>query len=144
MFSVAVCAAILLPIGQNWAEDPRDGFPLSYYPMFTDERNGTTKLYHLVAIDEAGVRHPVPYRTIGTGGFNQVRRQTRRLMRDDGAEALCREVAERITEENRPATDDWIEVRAVVAHYDFDRFFAGDLNPREEEVWGSCPIGGPR
>ncbi|MEM7305446.1 MAG: hypothetical protein AAF682_02190 [Planctomycetota bacterium] len=136
----ALCLAVLFPITQNWAEDPVDGFPLSYYPMFSKKRDGRAKVYHLVAYDAEGERHPVSYRAIGTGGFNQVRRQTRRIMRDGDSDALCREVAERLAESDRAGEQALVEVRAVVAWYDFDAFFRGDKTPISEEVWGSCPI----
>ncbi len=46
---VALLGSVLVPIRQNWRAKPRDGFPLSYYPMFSAKRSGTVPSYTLSA-----------------------------------------------------------------------------------------------
>jgi len=91
--SAALLGAVITPVRQNWRPVPRDGFPLSYYPMFSARRRRTGTVTHLVGVDADGRSRVLHYRHAGTGGLNQVRRQIRRSVTEDRADALAERAA---------------------------------------------------
>lgn len=139
--SLLAVGAVLWPIVENWREHPRDGFPLSYYPMFTAKRSETVSVTYLVGLDPQGGRHQIPYAYAGSGGLNQVRRQINRALREGRAEALCRNVAAKIALEGRGPLADVIGVRIVVGKYRLADYFAGEGGPNSEHVRASCEVG---
>ncbi len=66
--TVLAVGAVLWPIRQNWRARKIDGFPFSYYPMFSAKRAETARVYHLVGLTETGERRIVPYGHCGTAG----------------------------------------------------------------------------
>src|SRR5262245_58596724 len=82
LLSVAMLGSVLWPIQQNWRAIPKDSFPLSYYPMFSQKREATESFYYVVGRDSEGARHYVPRRWIGQGGQNQVRKNMRRIIEE--------------------------------------------------------------
>lgn len=92
-FSALLVGAVLAPIRQNRRAEKRDGFPLSYYPMFSARRPATSTVHHFRGIDADGGFVTVPYTCAGIGGFNQVRRQIRRIAQEGRAEELCAQAA---------------------------------------------------
>lgn len=129
-FSLGLLGVVLWPITQNWREKPHDDFPLSYYPMFSHRRGKRASVTYLLGLDAEGRRIPIAYSLIGTGGFNQVRRQLCKVVERGGAAALCREVAPQV----RAAHPELVTLRVVTGTYTLDRFFGGDRTPRAEEV----------
>jgi hypothetical protein len=129
-FSLGLLGAVLWPIAQNWRPEPHDDFPLSYYPMFSRRRGKRASVTHLIGLDAEGRRILIAYRLIGPGGFNQVRRQLRKVVARGGAAALCQKVAPRA----RAAHPEVVTLRVVTGTYTLDRFFRGDRAPRSEEV----------
>lgn len=117
----ALVALVAAPVLQHRRKHPVDDFPLSHYPMFSAKRRQHGHVVHLVIDDEKGTT-PVPYHRIGTGGFNQVRRQiARRAKTLEGALKMARQVAQKL---GAP------QVRVVRSTFEYDRFFAGDHTPK--------------
>ncbi len=133
---VALVTAVLWPSRQQRraAEDQRDGFPLSCYPMFTAKRRRTGTVVHLVGVRADGDRQVLPYPLAGTGGLNQVRRQITRAVRDGRSDTLLASVA------GRREAAGFSEVRLVSGTYRYDAFFAGDRTPVREGVHAVCPV----
>src|SRR6266542_743485 len=71
LLSVAMLGAVFWPVQQNWRAVPKDSFPLSYYPMFSQKRELIESFYYLVGRDAQGARYYIPRKWIGTGGQNQ-------------------------------------------------------------------------
>jgi hypothetical protein len=92
-FSALLVGAVLAPIRQNRRAEKRDGFPLSYYPMFSARRPARSTVHHFRGIDADGGFVTVPYTCAGIGGFNQVRRQIHRIALEGRAEELCAQAA---------------------------------------------------
>lgn len=134
----ALVAAVLAPLRQNRRPDPRDGFPLSYYPMFSARRKRTGTVVHLEAVDTGGRHRPLDYHCAGTGGFNQVRRQIARTVRDGRAQDLADQVAARLT--TRPGADDLREVRVVSSRFAYADFFAGRREPEHQRVHATAAV----
>ena len=134
--------AVLWPIAQNWRERQRDGFPLSYYPMFTAKRSATVDITHFVGIELSGERQPVPYTYAGSGGLNQVRRQINRAVREGRAEALCDSVAAQVARQESEALAEVVRVELVTGKYRLAHYFAGETRPVSERILASSEIEG--
>ncbi len=140
-FGAAMIAAVLWPIRQNWRQDKRDGFPLSYYPMFSQRRKERVDLVYLVGLTAGGERRLIPYSYAGTGGLNQVRRQIGRLVRTGTADVVCEAAARRLAAKNDGPLGDVVTVRVVRGRYRLADYFAGDKEPLSERIQATCEIG---
>ena len=120
VFSILVMLALLWPIQENWRKKPKDNFPLSYYPMFSHKRNTTYSMPYLVGYDSLQNRYFIPYQYAGTGGFNQVRRQMRQMVREDRHDELIERVAQQLGETQRSPFDQLERVDLVTGKYHFD------------------------
>ena len=151
VFSALVVGAVLLPVVQNWRERPKDGFPLSYYPMFSLKRSDSTTVRYLVGLDAHGERHLLPHTYAGTGGLNQVRRQINKVVRGGKAGTLCRLVAARVAQRDEERFAGVVTVQVVVGRYRLTDYFAErrgsvwermDASRTREHVEASCPVEG--
>jgi hypothetical protein len=133
-------AAMLAPIRQNWRATPRDGFPLSYYPMFSAARRKTYTVYHLVGLTGDGEQRLLHYSYGGAGGLNSVRRQMRLLARGGRADALCEAAARRLCERCDAALDDVVTVQLVRSTYRVADYYAGDTRPVREKVFATRAV----
>ncbi|SDD68969.1 hypothetical protein [Auraticoccus monumenti] len=138
----ALTAVVLLPLRQNArpAAERRDGFPLSYFPMFSARRSSTGTVVHLVGRDAEGRESVLHHRHAGTGGLNQVRRQIRRRVRDGGAQLLAEAVAASVAASTSAAERALSEVAVVTSVCDYDRFFAGDTTPLRRRTHATAPV----
>jgi hypothetical protein len=59
-FSVAMIGAVLLPLRENLRHRPKDNFPLSYYPMFSDRRKPIETFYYVVVLMVRSAHAPAP------------------------------------------------------------------------------------
>jgi hypothetical protein len=139
--SAVVVLAVLWPVRQNFRAEPVDDFPLSYFPMFTDLRNGRTTLTHPIGIRADGTAIDLHYKTVSSSGMNQVRRQINKRVREEGAEPLCEKVAERVRKSKDPALNGLVAVAIVEDRYEFETFFGGDPRPASRDVLAQIPIG---
>jgi hypothetical protein len=136
--SLLTIGAVLWPVTQNWRKEPKDGFPLSYYPMFSAKRSERARVHYLVGLGTRGERQPIPYTYAGTGGLNQVRRQINRVVRGGRADTLCRIVAAKVAREERFAGV--VTVQVVTGEYPITDYFTGKRNPASERVHAACQI----
>ena len=142
-FSIAMIAAVASPVLENWKAQPRDGFPLSYYRMFSEERADTQRLTYLVGLDGRGNRYLIPYRFAGAGGMNQVRRQINKLVAQGQADRLCQTVATRLARSAGRLPDlDTVEV--ITGTYRLSSYFTGNNAPVAEQVRARCRAGRAR
>jgi len=111
--SVLLVLIVLSPVVENWRKKPRDEFPLSYFPMFSEKRRPEMKVTYLVGLDGAGNRHKIPYKFAGNGGLNQVRKQIAAKVRLGEAEDLCGKVAQNLAKRKSKSYADLTEVRIV-------------------------------
>lgn len=140
--SMLALGLVLWPIRQNWRAAKRDGFPLSYYPMFSARRSERVQVHHLVAVTAPGERRLLAHHLCGPGGLNQVRRQLRRLMRAGQAEQLCERVVQRLARERDGSLADVVSVEAVRSEYSLADYFGGDKRPLSEKVYASLAVEG--
>lgn len=133
--SVLMVGAALRPIVENWRRRPKDSFPLSYYPMFSKQRKPTERVTYLVGIDAQGARRLLPYDCAGAGGLNQVRRQIRKIARQDQAAGeLCAAIAARLALRPDDRYADLVTIHLVTGRYRLHEYFAGRREPEWERV----------
>ncbi len=138
--SLAMIGAVLWPVQQNWRAQPRDNFPLSYYPMFSAKREAIETFHYLVGRDADGKRYLIPHTFFGSGGLNAVRRQINKLIREGRAEEIVRRVSKRLAARER---GDWakiISVAVVTGRYSVDDYFHGKKEPVSEKIRASGPV----
>ena len=121
--SLIVLAIVMSPIMENWAKKPKDSFPLSYYPMFSKKRDTTYGVYHVVGYDSTETRIDIPYRMVGTGGFNQVRRQIKKARKKDRAIPFLEKAAERIKSSDKALYRSLIKLELVKGYYHLENYF---------------------
>ncbi|MGQ0793375.1 MAG: hypothetical protein ACT4NX_04720 [Deltaproteobacteria bacterium] len=138
LLSALAILAVLLPIVQNWKERPQDGFPLSYYPMFSAERSGGEKVVRITGYDSRGEQIVIHYGYAGTGGLNQVRRQIRKTVREGRAEELCVAVSRNLAASPKKHYARLETIQIVTSEYRFDDFFAGNKTPVSEKIHAVC------
>jgi hypothetical protein len=141
VFSLLLLAAIAWPVGENWKPKPKDEFPLSYFPMFSFKREAVQELSYFVGYDAQNQRYCIPYDYIGSGGFNQVRRQLNKKVRRDKGPQLTEKVAKRLSSCRLAPYNELVRVDLVTGRYHLDNYFlTGDKNPLAETVIASKTI----
>ncbi|GAB4497027.1 MAG: hypothetical protein OHK0019_29830 [Saprospiraceae bacterium] len=133
--SLILLSAILWPIRENWQKEPKDAFPLSYFPMFSLKRDTTCRVNYFVGFDNRGNRVVIPYRFVGSGGFNQVRRQINKKVRQGKGDALAQKVSKRLSKTSMAPYTELKRVALCTGTYDLDCYFLkGQKTPLEEIV----------
>jgi hypothetical protein len=138
--SAVMLVAVMLPVRENWQTNPKDDFPLSYFPMFSEARGETYKVTHLVGLDAEANRTMIRHNFAGTGGLNQVRRQIRKTAREGGSAGLCQSVAARVAKSKQSALAAVSQIQVVTGEYRLNEYFAGNRNPVAEVVHATCEV----
>lgn len=139
LFCTGLLAVTLAPVAQNWAKEPRDDFPFSYYPMFSRPIGETYEVTHVIGLDGERREHVIPARYLGRGGFNEVRMTVWRAAREN-APRFCLRVAERLHD---GATADLRGVRKLVirsGHYSLPAFYEGRIELRGKREHARCRV----
>lgn len=143
-FSLLMIGAVASPVVRNWRGKPRDSFPLSHYPMFSQSRSKAARVTYLVGFDAQGKRRKIPYRFAGQGGLNQVRKQIGKLVDKGDSRKLCEEVARNIaaTAAATPgvAEAELVTVRISTGSYDLTGYFTGKRLPLSETTHATCSV----
>ena len=139
-FSMLLIGVTLSPITENFRDKPRDNFPLSYYPMFSKQRDGTATVSYLLGYDARGRSTPIPYSFAGTGGCNQVRKQIRKKVRRGDARELCRSIAKRLARKNTGPLASIQAVAVVTGTFRLDDFMAGRTKPQRLQIQAVCQV----
>lgn len=137
VFSVGLLLAMLWPIMRD---PPRDGFPLSNYPMFSHgRRSAESEIVHVVGWSREGRHRPVPPELLGTEEVMQAHQTVRVAIRRGHARDLCQRTAERVHADPGYADLEHLEVRTDT--YDAIAYFTGDTKPRATRIHARCPVG---
>jgi len=140
LMSLALIGAVLWPIHENWRKNPRDNFPLSYYPMFSARRQATETFYYVLGRDAQGARYQIPHTLILSGGGNQVRRSLRKIMDEGRAPELAQSVAKRLARKEDAPWSQIVTVDVCRGKYVVHDFFHGRKEPVAETIKGSSPV----
>lgn len=135
-WSAGLLLAVLWPILRD---PPKDGFPLSNYPMFSaDRRNADAAVGHVVGFSREGRHRPVSPEMLGTEEIMQAHQVVSVAIRRSYANDLCERVAQRVRAEPEYADLERLEVRTD--HYDALAYFAGETKPRASQVHARCSV----
>ena len=144
IFSLVVVLAVAMPIKENWQQKPKDNFPLSYYPMFSFKRGETYSFHYLVGYDSNNQRYYIPYKMLGNGGFNQVRRQINRKCKEGKTDELLEKAAKRIVKSKEAPFADLQRVEVMKGTFHLDNYFLTENKaPKKEKLLGSKKIERP-
>jgi hypothetical protein len=141
LFSVMVLAGLLSPVLQyrRPLADRVDGFPLSWYPMFSAKRRRRAWITHAVGVDSAGRRRYLPLGALGAGGLNQVRRQLYRVaVREARPEAYAGALGDRVARSRKWAHV--IRVEVVRTRFDLDNCLISRRVDGESTVLASAAV----
>lgn len=122
-------------------DPPKDGFPLSTYPMFSHGRKSPrARIRHVVAIDAQGKEVMVPPKMVANDEVMQAVMTVARAVKQKRAPQLCGRVAAQIHE--RGELDGIVPVRVEVRTdvYDAVAYFEGDTRPRRSKVHATCEV----
>ena len=157
---VAFAAVLLAPLRHYWSEDrnaknAKDSFPLSTYPMFSEDRKGRAWVPHVVGITANGERVLPHHQHFGAGGLNQVRKQIARMARKGRAVEVAQRYADALHAQRDRSTRGTgpgavrrrkeaaiVRVEVVRSRFDFDTYYAGTTEPQTETVHARCTVGG--
>lgn len=144
VFSMLVLAAVLSPVLQYRRPlvERVDGFPLSWYPMFSAKRRRRCRITYAVGVRGDGERRYLPCGALGPGGVNQVRRQLYRVaVRENQPEAYARVLAQRVA--RRPDCADLVGVEVLRARFDLDTcLLQRAVRDQERVVLAAAPVPG--
>jgi hypothetical protein len=117
---------------------PRDGYPLSTYPMFATDVGRAARIDTAVGqrADGSTVRLS-PRLVTGTDEVILAASTVANAVAagPDRAAGLCAEIASRLT-----GRDDVVGVRLATETYDAVDYFEGDKTPATVEVHATCPV----
>ncbi|MDO5635082.1 MAG: hypothetical protein Q4G34_09480 [Micrococcus sp.] len=145
--------------GSGAAKFTRDSFPLSTYPMFSEDRGRSTSVAHVIGITDAGERVIPLFKHFGPGGLNQVRKQVSRAVRRGDAARVAQAYADSLAtlqtrQRTRPSTGTGagatrrrreaqiVTVEVVRSRFRFDEYFDGQTLPQRETVLARADVGG--
>jgi len=134
LLSAAVLGSVLWPLRQHRrpVADRVDGFPLSYYPMFSARRRRHAGITYVVGVSAYGTRRYLHHAVLGPGGLNQVRRQLYRVaVQENRAAEYVAGLAARLPSMRRCADIERVEV--VQGRFDLDACLL-DHNVRSRET----------
>ncbi len=140
VFSTAMVGALLWPLTQyrRPLKERVDGFPLSWYPMFSARRPRKAGVNFAVGVYPDGTRTYLPCGALGPGGINQVRRQLNRAIREGGVDAHVAGIAARVA--MRRDLRDVERIDIVRGRFDLDRCFLDREVRGKETVLASAPV----
>jgi hypothetical protein len=136
---VVLVAVALVVVAPALRSEPRDGFPLSSYPMFSHDRGRIAAIGTAVGLDGDGVVHRLGPHAVGGGDEVMLAASAARRAIGAGPEAAaryCDEVAARVDDDDLVAVEVRTEVRDAIDDV------AADDPPIDVEVHARCEVPG--
>lgn len=141
LVSFGIVGLVLVPMRQflRPVDERVDGFPLSFYPMFSDHLDKYWKLSYAVGVHADGRRVNLPYHVLGTGGVNQVRKQLFRAVLRRRAAEHAQLLASRVGA--HPDGAGVVRVEIVRGEFDLDHcVLSRRTQPGSETVLASADV----
>ena len=140
-FAMLTAVVVLVVASPALRSSPRDGFPLSSYPMFATDVGRTAVVDTAKGLRADGSTVTLsPQLVTGTGEVILAASTVANAVAG-GAErtaGLCREIAGRVAS-SRPDVE---QVRIATETLDAVGWYDGDRTPRAVEVRATCPVPG--
>jgi hypothetical protein len=134
---VAVVVAVVIASPALRAS-PRDGFPLSNYPMFATDVGRTARVDTAMGVRADGSTSALsPGIVTGTNEVILAVSTVANAVAGGTAEGLCADIATRVTD---PSV---VRVRIATETYDAVSYFQGHTTPTDVEVHATCPVTRP-
>jgi hypothetical protein len=132
--SAVVLGAVISPALQA---EPRDSYPLSTYPMFSQRRTAPV-LYFAEGVDANGKRSRLPPEFVANDEVMQAAAVVKRAVTDgeEASERLCAQIAERARASSTHAGV--VRVELVGAKFDPVGYFVNGGEPLERDVHAGC------
>lgn len=113
----------------------RDSFPLSNYPMFSNDRGRVASFDTAVGVRPDGATVRLSPRLIG-GGYEVIHaaQTVSKAIRAGDAAGLCAEIAVRAT------GDGYATIEVVTERYDTVAWFEGNETPTDRRVHAACEV----
>lgn len=133
----------LLVAGPAFRDPPRDDFPLSNYPMFSERKDPRVSIQQVVARTEAGTETVLPPEFVANEEVMQAAATLRRAMAagSEALGALCLEIAARVAASSDADLREAREVLIFSRRVHAVRYFSGDRRPEHEELLSRCEVG---
>lgn len=140
--SVTAVCAVLTPLVPEWRGANKDSFPLSWYPMFANERPTLERPTYVVGVTSTGERVKVDVSYWSRGGFNQGRNELTTIARRGRPELtdFCGAVAMRVGRSKKQRYADVQHLEIVRGKYSRAAYFSGDHTPISERILSSCAV----
>lgn len=144
MWAAAVTATVvgtaLVPLRQyrRPIDERVDGFPMSYYPMFSARRGQFGHVIYAVGVTEDGSRRNLAYHLLGTGGVNQIRKQLSRAVKRGEQQAHAARLAASVAE--HPDEADVRTLEIVRGQFDLDDCLTNGHVQGSETVLASAEV----
>jgi hypothetical protein len=138
LFATLVLGAVLYPLRQHFrpAGQRVDGFPLSYYPMFSARRRQHANVIYAVSVSTDGTRRSLPWHLLGPGGLNQVRRQLKKVVVEERVGDFAEVLAARVSA--KAGFENVARVEIVKGEFDLDEcLLRGGLDGTETVLAGA-------
>lgn len=135
---------IASPILENWKDEPKDDFPLSYYPMFIQNRGEETLVAYLFGVDKDKNYYTIPnYYVIPGSDFNSARKQIMRIIINNQSLELCKftaKVLRIIEEEPFNKITHLVVISSKVNIAEFMKSEGINFRPEENNVHAKCRV----
>jgi hypothetical protein len=136
---VVTALVALVVLSPALRSSPRDGFPLSNYPMFASDIGRVTTLDTAKGVRADGTTVPLsPELVTGTGEVILAASTVSNAVAagPDRTNGLCAEIASRVA----GARDDIAQIRIATETYDAVNWFQGATTPSAVVVRATCPV----
>ncbi len=133
--SVVFAAAVVSPLFRS---PPRDSYPLSNYPMFSQRLEAVNDVRTAVGRDATGERELLsPLLIAGSDEVMMAVQDVGDAVRAGEADALCRDIATRVAGSGR---DHLAAVEVVTERHHAIDYFRGARDPLGAEVHARCEV----
>jgi hypothetical protein len=137
-----VSLSVLLAVASPMLGDPpRDGFPLSTYPMFSRAKSRQAVVHHVVAFSARKRHRVVPPELLGNDEIMQAAMTVARAVRTGRTRELCEEVAREVAVAPAQADAQYLEVRTDT--FDSVLYLQGERRPTRTRVHVRCEVTRP-
>ena len=139
---ILYAAVAYLVAGPAFRSPPRDDFPFSNYPMFSERKDPGVTIQQVVALSEHGRRIVLPPTFVANEEVMQAAATIRRAMSAGpaGLQNLCTEIAARVKQSDQADLQGATEVLILSQRFHAVKYFSESRQPEREETLVQCGV----